>query len=256
MRVKASLAWIGLFLLALIMFRGGYLLSNGMSFLEAYQNLANPYLRAVHIEPGLRKEQIVDIYAKALAWNDQNKKDFEVNVEGYYFPETYLVSAYATGKDVGQKMIDKFNQEVKPEVTNSGKKIINLDTAVKIASIIQREAAGKNDMNLISGIIWNRLFQGISLDMDATLQYAKGTNANGWWPQVLPADKKINSPYNTYKNEGLPPSAISNPGLAAIDAAFNPISTDCIFYFHDKNRVIHCSKTYEEHVAKIKQYLK
>ena len=253
--MKAIVAWCTLVLFVLVSFRGGYLLLNGLSLSETYQNLANPYLRIVHVTPGLRKEQIVDIFAETLAWNDQNRKDFEANVEGYYFPATYLVPVYASGKEVGAKMVAKFHEEVQPPVLKKGKNVINEDTAVKIASIIQREAAGPADMNLISGIIWNRIFQGMSLDMDATLQYAKGNDQNGWWPTVVPADKKINSPYNTYKNEGLPPTPISNPGLSAIAAAYNPTTTDCIFYFHDKNRVIHCSKTYEDHVAKIKQYL-
>lgn len=253
---------IGVLLLILLVARVSYFLFNGASFFETYQNLANPYVRVVHISAGLRKEQIADIYGNALAWNASEKSAFLAagntssshNFEGYYYPDTYLVSLGETGTSVSQKMISKFNQVVAPQASKSNKKIINVDTAVKIASIIQREAAGPQDMKLISGIIWNRLFEGMELDMDATLQYAKGNSQNGWWPQVVPADKKINSPYNTYKNEGLPPSAISNPSLAAIQAAYNPQATDCIFYFHDANRQIHCSATYAEHVAKIKQY--
>jgi UPF0755 protein len=87
----------------------------------------------------------------------------------------------------------------------------------------------------------------MNLDIDATLQYAKGNAETGWWPQVHPRDKKINSPYNTYTHKGLPPGPISNPGLAAIEAAYNPQKTNCIFYLHDKNRKIHCSETYAEH---------
>jgi len=133
---------------------------------------------------------------------------------------------------------------------------LNEDTVIKIASIIQREAASKSDMALISGIIWNRIFSGMKLQIDATLQYAKGNEEDGWWGQVSSADKKIKSPYNTYLNIGLPPSAIANPGLSAITAAYNPQKTDCLFYLHDKNKKIHCSKTYEEHKANIAKYYK
>lgn len=236
-------------------FEGAFLTKEGLSFSQTLQYLADPYLRYVKIEPGLRKEQIADIYARVLDWNEQDKKDFAANIEGHYFPQTYLVPYNADGKEIGATMVNTFNQNIGKETAKNNKKIINADTAVKIASIIQREAAGKQDMNLISGIIWNRLFNGMSLDMDATLQYAKGSDLNGWWPQVVSGDKKINSPYNTYKNKGLPPTPISNPGLSAIDAAFNPQNTSCLFYFHDKNRQIHCSVTYEEHQQKIKQYL-
>ena len=109
-------------------------------------------------------------------------------------------------------------------------------------------------MKLISGIIWNRIFSGMKLQMDATLQYAKGTEEDGWWGTVKPEDKKIVSSYNTYLHAGLPPSAIANPGLAALDAAYNPQKTTCIFYLHDKNGTIHCATTYAQHLKNIDRY--
>ncbi len=131
---------------------------------------------------------------------------------------------------------------------------LNLDAAIRIASIIQREAAGPHDMRLISGIIWNRFAKGMSLELDATLQYVKGTEDN-WWPSVKSKDKYLDSPYNTYKYKGVPPGAISNPSIDAINAVYSPQKTDCIFYLHDANRKIHCSKTYEEHMRNIRAYL-
>lgn len=131
---------------------------------------------------------------------------------------------------------------------------LDLEAAVRIASIIQREAAGPHDMRLISGIIWNRFAKGMSLELDATLQYVKGTE-NNWWPSVKSKDKYLDSPYNTYKYKGVPPGAISNPSIDAINAVYNPQKTDCIFYLHDANRKIHCSKTYEEHMRNIRAYL-
>lgn len=235
--------------------------ARSVSLFELYQNLANPYMRYVKIPEGLRQEQVADIYEKVLAWNQSDREQFlDSNLEGYYFPGTYFLPIDASGGEVKQVMAKKFDQTVNPRIEQSKSSVlknkINTDTAVKIASLIQREAAGKQDMNIISGIIWNRLFNGMSLDLDATLQYAKGSDDNGWWPQVVPNDKKIQSPFNTYKNKGLPPSPISNPGLLAIEAAYNPVKTDALFYFHDKNRQIHTSKTYKEHVAKINQFLK
>ena len=134
--------------------------------------------------------------------------------------------------------------------------IINEKTALKIASIVQREAAGKEDMKLISGIIWNRIFNGMKLQMDATLQYVKGSEEDGWWEKVDSEDKKIKSLYNTYLYKGLPPGAIANPGPNAITAAFYPQKTDCLFYMHDRKRKIHCTKTYEQHKKNIEIYLK
>lgn len=242
------------------------MINENVDFFATYQNLGNPYIRFVRIPPGLRKEEVVDIYSKVLAWNDQDKEDFlnnaddtETDLEGYYFPSTYILPVDASGEEVKDKMLASFNKNV-VTITDSKKYIlsknkVNIDTALKVASLIQREAAGKHDMNLISGIIWNRIWNGMSLQIDATLQYAKGREGK-WWPIVLSADKKIESPYNTYKNSGLPPTPIASPGLAAIEAAYNPTKTSCLFYFHDNDRVIHCSKTYAEHDAGVEQYLR
>ncbi len=246
--------------------RFSYIFDN-FDIFSMYQNLGNPYIRYVHIPPGLRKEEVASIYSKVLAWNDQDVRDFlnessgtKTDLEGYYFPTTYVLPLDASGEEVRNKMIETFNKKVvtaKPSPSSIlSKNKVNIDTALKVASLIQREAAGKHDMNLISGIIWNRIWSGMSLDIDATLQYAKGSAENKWWPQVLSSDKNIASPYNTYKTIGLPPTPIASPSLAAINAAYNPEKTSCLFYFHDKNRKIHCSKTYDEHKKGIEQYLK
>ncbi len=229
---------------------------------EFYLALANPDVKYVRFSEGMRKEQIASIIHKKLAWSDSDIKDFLSSdastplAEGTYFPDSYVIQKDISGADMRQKMFERFQEKVSDEfideITSSH---ISMEKVLTIASIIQREAAGKNDMNLISGIIWNRLFSGMKLDMDATLQYAKGSSKNGWWPKVVPKDKSIASPYNTYKNKGLPPAPIANPGIAAIEAALNPIQTDCLYYFH-KNKTIFCSKDYKEHVLNIEEYLK
>jgi len=226
--------------------------------LSFYINLANPYMRIVRVQEGLRKEEVAKVVADKLDWTDQEKEAFinSTSVEGHYFPKTYLIYKDDNPSAVTTTMTDEFSKQISKIKKPLSKKVINEDTALKIASIIQREAAGKEDMNLISGIIWNRIFSGMKLQIDATLQYAKGSEEDGWWGQVTSADKKIDSSYNTYLHVGLPPSAIANPGLAAISAAYNPQKTDCLFYLHDKDRKIHCAKTYEEHKQNIETYLK
>src|SRR3989338_11099140 len=226
--------------------------------LSFYINLANPYMRIVRIEEGLRKEEVAEVVANKLDWDDKEKKDFinNANVEGHYFPKTYLIYKDENPSAVGATMVDEFSKQVSKVKKPKSKQIINEETALKIASIIQREAAGRGDMNLISGIIWNRIWSGMKLQMDATLQYAKGSEEGGWWEQVNPEDKKIKSSYNTYIHVGLPPGAIANPGLSAISAAYNPQKTNCLFYLHDRNRKINCTKTYEQHKKNIAIYLK
>ncbi len=242
--------------------KAGDWLSQNFNAWRLYQNLANPSSRYVVLNSGLRKEQIASILSKELKWNEAERYAFLItdqkvnkrNMEGYYNPGGYLLPISAKPLDAYQVIIKRFNQEVRSRYATSTDEIINMTLAIKIASIIEREAGGKHDMKLISGIIWNRIFKDMNLEMDATLQYAKGSNKNGWWPRVLSEDKYIDSPYNTYKNKGLPPTPISNVSIAAIEAALNPQKTKCIFYLHDKRGDIHCSVTYKEHQAKIKRY--
>ena len=234
--------------------------------ISSIASLANPSIKHIRVHPGMRKEEIVDILAQRLKWDVAAENIFlttrdelalvDINSnEGYYFPAGYSFSKNTSPEDVAETMIDKFDKEIADKFSSSTKSIISLETALKIASIIERESNGtREDMRLISGIIWNRIFNGMSLDIDATLQYAKGSEKIGWWPKVLPADKYIESPYNTYKNKGLPPSPISSPSMAAIQAALNPKKTECLFYLHDKRRNIHCSVTYQGHIKNINRY--
>jgi UPF0755 protein len=230
--------------------------------LSFYENLANPYVRIVRVQEGLRKEEVAQVVADALGWDQVKENDFiqsplafnNTNTEGHYFPKTYMINIFDTPKEVTSAMFEEFSKQVDKIKKPASKKVINEETALKIASIIQRESNGKTDMKLISGIIWNRIFSGMKLQIDATLQYAKGNEADGWWEEVNSSDKKIQSSYNTYLHSGLPPGAIDSPGLAAIDAAYNPQKTNCMFYLHDKKHQIHCSKTYEEHKKNIDTY--
>lgn len=267
---NSSIKWkytIGLFFISglslvsmMTYYKLDYSLLTSLSF---YENLANPSMRIVRIQEGLRKEEIADIFAQKLGWNDFRKEQFinahialnSDDLEGRYFPKTYMILKDEDPMGVTSTMLHEFNKETSTIKKPKNSLVMNQDTIIKIASIIQRESGGKSDMKLISGIIWNRLFDGMKLQMDATLQYAKGSEEDGWWRQVYSADKNIESSYNTYKYSGLPPTAISNPGLAAIDAAYNPQKTSCLFYLHDKRGKIHCSSTYEGHKANIKKYL-
>ncbi|MEI6494715.1 MAG: endolytic transglycosylase MltG, partial [bacterium] len=162
--------------------------------LGGVQNLANPQVKYVNIPSGWRKEQVANAFAKQLKWGNQEKKIF--TKEGYYYPGTYLVSSNQKAADVSVMMLTRFIENIGDHYPTSTQKQVPIDMALKIASLIEREAADKNDMRLISGVIWNRYFLGMPLGIDATLQYAKGNSSNGWWPRVRPADKNIKSPYN------------------------------------------------------------
>lgn len=244
---------------------GGYKLSKAMNVWEIVAVLTQaPYMRWATVPEGLRKEGISELLSAALLWPDSRESEFlnayktvgENYKEGYYFPDTYLVPVDESGADVAKRMINRFNENFAPYYAVFLKENIKEGTAVKIASIVQREAAGHDDMPLVAGIIWNRLLQNMKLDIDATLQYTQGKVGDSWWAPIHGPDaRKLDSPYNTYTHSGLPPTAISNPGLAAIEAVLHPAKTDCLYYLHDKDGQTHCSKTYEGHKKNIEQYL-
>lgn len=245
---------------------GGYYLSKSMNVFDVENKLTSPPdLKWVTIPEGLRKEQIGEILAKTFGWNNDELNKWNTiytamkfdYIEGVYFPDTYLIPVKENGLDIANRMIAHFNEKFAPYFDKFADKDIIWTTGLKLASIIQRETASKKDMPLISGILWNRLVKGIKLEVDATVQYAKGKTGDNWWAPPTPKDiQEMDSPYNTYKYKGLPPHPIASPGLNAIDASLNPVETDCIFYLHDKNSQMHCSVTYEEHKANIEKYLK
>ena len=234
-----------------------------------YQRLAAAEgSRFVSVTPGMRKEQVANAFARTLAWDSEQKKAFLTASadaplplsEGSFAPGIYSI-AFDTTPEAAQTLVnDRFTQDVLSHYGPETAQKVPLEQALTIASLIERETGGRDDMRIISGIIWNRLFIGMNLQIDATLQYATAnaktnTAATGaWWPKSLPADIYRKSPYNTYLNPGLPPTPIANPSVTTIVAALNPKKTSCLFYFHDAARQFHCTDTYKEHVALLKKY--
>lgn len=243
---------------------GAYKISKDMNSFQIASKLlkTNPYMKWVVIPEGLRKEQIAESLKDALSWSEKQKRDW-INVyteqkdgyrEGVYFPDTYLIPVEESPEETANRFISKFEENFKEYADQTVEENIKWTTLINIASLIQREANGKEDMPLISGVIWNRLLDNMKLDIDATIQYIKGKEGN-WWPQVNPEDRSIDSRFNTYIYKGVPPHPIANPGIEAIEAALNPKETSCFYYLHDSKGNIYCSDTYEEHKQKIDKYL-
>lgn len=245
---------------------GGYNLAKNLTVWQLADKLTgSPDMKWVVIPEGFRKEQIGELLQKTFDWSDGDLDRWNTEVtrmkidyiEGTYFPDTYLIPVSDSESDIASRMTRNFDEKFASYVGQFAGQNIKWTTGLKLASIIQREAAGNGDMPLISGILWNRLNSDMPLEIDATVQYARGKTDNGWWAPVTADDiRNIDSPFNTYKNKGLPPYPIDNPGLSAIDAVLHPAETDCLYYLHDRDRQIHCAKTLEEHQANIDKYLK
>lgn len=234
-----------------------------LALMDWYQNLASASSRLLVILPGERREEVGAHFAKILGWSVDEREEFIRTIaaaepmlaEGKYAPGRYTVVKGAGPEEVAELVLTRFSEEVLTRYTPATDAIVPIEDALTIASLLEREAYDFEDMRLIAGVIWNRLFIDMNLQIDATLQYAKGSKpTEAWWPKVLPRDKYIESPYNTYENTGLPPTPIASPSLEAILAALNPKKTDCLYYFHDRNAGFHCTPTYEEHVALLKEY--
>lgn len=243
------------------------LLATTISKMPLYQNIAGVAGAENHfvtITPGMRKEQVANAFALALKWNNDQKLEFMTAdafatlplSEGSFSPGIYSVVVGTTPSEAQALVNSHFTEEILSHYGTATSNVVPLEQALTIASLIEREAGGADDMRIISGIIWNRLFANMKLQIDATLQYTKASNvATGrWWPKVVPADMYRESPYNTYINKGLPPTPIANPSVASVLAALNPKNTTCMFYFHDNAGQFHCTDTYAEHVALLKKY--
>lgn len=150
------------------------------------------------------------------------------NLEGYLFPDTYLIKVGETPKEIIEKMVLRFEEVLKIAMTetNTNIKEDDIETVITIASMIEKEARVNEERPLISSVIVNRLNDGMMLQIDATVIYALGEHVT----TVLNKHLEVDSPYNTYKNYGLPIGPISNPGLESIKAAIKPAETDYLFY--------------------------
>ncbi|MFH1713462.1 MAG: endolytic transglycosylase MltG [Candidatus Jacksonbacteria bacterium] len=177
------------------------------------------------------------------------------NLEGYLFPDTYRVYEDAGAEEIIKKMLENFEKKVSDdliaEVKNQGH---SLQEVIIMASILEKEVKTEEDMRKAADILWRRLEVDMALEVDSTLNYILADDdrrASLTFDQL-----KIDSPYNTYKYKGLPPSPICNPGLMAIRAAIFPEPNDYWFYLSKPDGQTIFSKTYEEHLRNKAVWLK
>lgn len=237
---------------------GQFSLSTSMNM----ENIANTLTHGtidikVTIPEGWRNTEIALKLAQELSIPEN--EFLKVAHEGYMFPDTYFFPKDASSSTVAKIMLDNFN--VKTGILQEKKNLedkLKFDDLVIIASLVEREAQFAQDRPMVASVILNRLELGMKLDIDATIQYAVGyqSTEKSWWKKELTLeDLEIKSAYNTYKNNGLPPTSISNPGISAIEAVINAPKTDYIYYISDKSGKLHLAKTIDEHNANIAKYL-
>lgn len=204
----------------------------------------------ITVQEGLRADEIVDILKKDLkTYKESWREDLNDN-EGYLFPDTYLVPKDASVEQILSIFKNNFDAKYST-IENLEKSKLDKSEIVTIASLVEREARLSEDRPLVASVILNRLRIGMKLDIDATVQYVLGyqRGEKDWWKSALTfEDLDIRSPYNTYRNAGLTPTPISNPGLAAMNAVVNAPDTDYLYYLTDnKTGKNHYAETIEEH---------
>ena len=187
-----------------------------------------------------------------------NASDRRYALEGYLFPDTYEVYEDAAAADILKKMLNRFAVVFTEEDANRARELnMTTDQVMTLASMIEKEAGAAEDFPRVSAVFHNRLKQGMALESCATLSYALGVKKYTFTEEEL----STVSPYNTYRNKGLPVGPICNPGRAAIEAALYPseeyMSAGFLFFCNmnpkQTNRLIF-SRTYEEHRQNVVKY--
>ena len=195
-------------------------------------------------------------------------KSVGASLEGFLFPDTYLVKDGSGGEAVVRKMLENFGQKVTSEMrAEAAAQHRSFYDVLILASIVELEV-GRNfkagtkltaeqiatlqqERELVAGVFMNRLRAGMALESDATVNYVTGKNS----PRPELADLKIQSPYNTYQTRGLPPTPIGNPSLDSIKAALEPAQTDYLFFLTEPDGTAHFARTLEEHKQNRAKYL-
>jgi UPF0755 protein len=207
----------------------------------------NPTLSITVVE-GWRTEQIAeeldrlglnggyDAFMEAVENFPSDAYDFladrpdPTSLEGYLFPDTYNFKADTPPEDIIDSMLANFDAKITPDMRQRVSEMgLTLNQVLIFASLVEREAQVGDERPIIADVYLTRFQEGgWTLDADPTVQYAIGTKGN-WWPEIDGDDLEVESPYNTYRNEGLPPTPIANPGYSSIEGVLFP--SDSGYYF-------------------------
>jgi UPF0755 protein len=255
------------FKIFLSVFGGARGLVAGEYLMEEDQNaitLAYRFSRGLHglrhvrvtTPEGYSSSEIVSVLRTETRFTRLDVAEFEklaLPKEGYLFPDTYFFLPNITAKEAFDAMIKNYQTRIGvifPEMLVFGRSESDI---VKMASIIEEEARTDESRKIIAGILWKRLDEGMPLQVDAAFAFVNGKKDSAL---LTLDDLKIASPFNTYTNKGLPPTPISNPGLAAIKATISPVKTDYYYYLSDKDGNMHYAVTHDQHVENKFKYLK
>lgn len=248
---------------------GTYTFATGMSDEEVFEAILNgaKHLARLTIPEGFTvKEIAARLYELDLADKEdflKAAKDFQPydyitpnkNVffaaEGFLFPETYEIESDYSIEEILKMMTDEFDKRLTDEMRAKAKEMnLSIYELVTLASLVEKEVRYEEDRAVVAQVLLKRLKLNMPLQTDATLQYLMDAPKE----DVTIEDTKIDSPYNTYQNAGLPPGPVANPGIEAIEAVLNPANTDYLYFVADREGHNHYAYSYEEHLNLVNQY--
>lgn len=238
---------------------GDFQLSTAMRAEETAQALTKASQdRWLRVIEGVRKEEIAEQVSKEfpIPYAEFTK----IAQEGYLFPDTYLIPKEATASIIITIMRQNFDKKLAQALQQkSVNNTLTPSQIVVLASIVEREGRTLEDRKTVASVLLRRLTEEMPLQVDASVQYVLGyqTDKKTWWKKYLsPDDIAIDSPYNTYKQKGLPPLPICNPSLSSLQAAAQADpNVPYLYYLNDSKGVMHFAKTLEEHNANVSKYL-
>lgn len=268
-------------------YEGDFKVNSGMSTPEILRYLSNPEniektYAVVTVPEGTWAKQIAEILAKAFPeytaqqfidlWNDDTyinelaktytflnpqiveNQEYFVKLEGYLFPETYYIDYGSTPDQITRTFLDQFQKVYDANKESFDASGMSVEEILTLASIVQFESGDPAQMPDIAEVFYNRMEQNMPLQSSVTVCYAlydEFSSAND-----CETNTQIDSPYNTYINNGLPPGPILNPGEQAIEAVLHPAENDYLYFVSDihGDGSIHYATTYEEHLANIDKY--
>lgn len=238
---------------------GEYFFPGPESVITVARRLAHGDFELVPVKVTLPEGVSTRDMAKLLAqkipdFDTQNFINASATKEGFLFPDTYFFMPGESVNTVISALESNFRKHI--SITEVEQPILNfhkpITDVVTMASLLEKEAPPSYDRRIIAGILWKRIALGMPLQVDAVFPYLIGKNSFN----LTKTDLKTDSPYNTYKNKGLPPGPIANPGLDAILAAVTPVQTKYLYYLSDRQGNFHYSTTYAQHMAYQRRYLK
>ncbi len=200
---------------------------------------------------GLTAQQMADQLGKKVP-------DFDADTflalgkpnEGYLFPDTYYVLPGEDPRVLLGAMQSDFDSRIDSASSTIAKFGKPLPDIIIMASLLEREAPDLHDRQVIAGILWHRIALGMPLQVDAVFPYILGKPGT----ELTHDDLKVDSPYNTYTNKGLPIGPIANPGMTSILAAVTPIKSNYLYYLSDKNGTFHYCATYACQLSNVRRY--